>query len=55
MIAIECGDNVKIQAMRERLFRAVRDFGVGAPAPLLSCVCHLSHVRITGIIGGTVC
>src|SRR6516164_4847441 len=26
MIAIECGDNVKIQAMRERLFRAVRDF-----------------------------
>ena len=26
MVAIECGDNVKIQAMRERLFRAVRDF-----------------------------
>src|SRR6516162_7279209 len=24
MIAIECGNNVKIQAMRERLFRAVR-------------------------------
>jgi hypothetical protein len=29
-------------------------FCVGAPAPLSSCVCHLSHLRITGGIGGAV-